>query len=160
MFTHIRIGTQKNVFVPARCVVVQAINQGAVAVLQHRHTFVILHIGLHPDTAKEHHSPEPAIFQGGFKFGKSPLVERRRRNKEYKVHPHIGVVAPRPPAVDKLSLPPCKTMSHPVRGLCSPPDIALESVCHTTLCFPACRPIVAPGCEQDAIIPWSAPRRA
>ena len=50
----------KNAFVPARRVVVQAIDQGAVAVHQHRPTLIVLHVCLHPETAQEHHPPEPA----------------------------------------------------------------------------------------------------
>jgi len=92
----------KNAFVPARRVVVQAIDQGAVAVHQHRPTLIVLHVCLHPETAQEHHPPEPARVQGGLEIGKGPLVERGRGNEEDKVHPHIRVVAPRPPAVDKL----------------------------------------------------------
>jgi len=92
----------KNAFVPARGEVVQAIDQGAVAVHQHRPTLIVLHVCLHPETAQEHHPPEPARVQGGFEIGKGPLVEWGRGNEEDKVHPHIRVVAPRPPAVDKL----------------------------------------------------------
>jgi hypothetical protein len=46
-----------------------------------------------------------------------------------------------------------QTMSHPVRCLCPPPDIALECICKTALGFPASRPIIAPGSKQDRSIP-------
>ena len=91
-----------NACVPAWSVVIQAIDQGTVAVLQHGPTVIVLHVCLHPDTAQENNPPVPAVFQGRFEFSKGPLEERRRGNKEDKVHPQIGVVAPRPPAVDKL----------------------------------------------------------
>ena len=83
-------------------VVVQAINQGTVAVHQHGPTPIVLHVSLHPETAKEHHAPEPAVVQGGLKISKGFLVERGRRNEEDKVHPQTGMVAQRPPAVNKL----------------------------------------------------------
>jgi hypothetical protein len=39
-------------------------------------------------------------------------------------------------------------MSHPVRRLSSPPDIALESISQTTLGLPASRPVKTPGGNQ------------
>ena len=64
----------KNTFVPARGVVVQAIDQGAVAVHQHRPTLIVLHVCLYPDPAQEIHAPEPSVVQGGFEFGKGPAL--------------------------------------------------------------------------------------
>ena len=71
---------QKNAFIPALRVVVQAINQGAVAVHQHGPIVVVLHVGLHPEAAKKHHPPKPAVVQRGFKIGKGPLIKWGRRN--------------------------------------------------------------------------------
>jgi hypothetical protein len=45
-----------------------------------------------------------------------------------------------------------QTMSHPVRSLCPPPDIALECICQTAPGFPTSRPIIAPGSKQDSSI--------
>ena len=69
VYTKLHTGTLKNAFVPARRVVIQAIDQCTVAVLQHGPTVVVLHVCLHPDTAQEHHPSVPAIFHGGLKFG-------------------------------------------------------------------------------------------
>ena len=39
-------------------------------------------------------------------------------------------------------------MSHPVRGLCPPPDIALQRISQTTLGLPASRPVEAAGSNK------------
>ena len=41
-----------------------------------------------------------------------------------------------------------KAMSHPVRRLSPPPDIALESICQTPLGLPASRPVESPGSNK------------
>ena len=51
-------------------------------------------------------------------------------------------------------------MSHPVRSLGPSPEIALKRVSHTTLCFPACWPIVAPRCKQNTFMSRPVPCRA
>ncbi len=48
------------------------------------------------------HAPVPAAFQGSVEFGAGPLKERGRGDEEDKIHPHLLVVAPERPAVDKL----------------------------------------------------------
>jgi hypothetical protein len=59
---------------------------------------------LHPDTEQKQHSPVPPVLQGNVEFGAGPLKERGRGDEEDKldVHPHLLVVAPERPAVDKL----------------------------------------------------------
>jgi hypothetical protein len=47
-------------------------------------------------------STRPAAIQGHVEFGAGPLKERGRGNEVDKVHPHLLVVAPERPAVDKL----------------------------------------------------------
>ena len=42
------------------------------------------------------------------------------------------------PIVKACILTSMQRMSHPMRSLSPPPEIALKSVCHATLCFPAC----------------------
>jgi hypothetical protein len=59
-------------------------------------------VRLYPDTEKEHHAPVPVIIQGDVEFGTGPLEEGGRGDEEDKVHPHLLVVAPEWPAVDKL----------------------------------------------------------
>jgi hypothetical protein len=86
----------------ARCIVVEAIDHGTVAVHQNGPTVSILLVLLHPDTEQQQHAPVPAAIQCHVEFGAGPLKERGRRNEEDKVHPHLLVVAPERPAVDKL----------------------------------------------------------
>jgi hypothetical protein len=50
-------------------------------------------------------------------------------------------------------------MSHPVRSLSPPPDIALERIGQTTLGLPASRPVEAPGSNQHGSISLT-PRRS
>ncbi len=50
-------------------------------------------------------------------------------------------------------------MSHPVRRLCPPPDIALERIGQTTLGLPTSRPVEAPGSYQHGSVPLQ-PRRS
>ena len=57
-------------------------------------------ICLHPDLKQENHTPVPAIIQGDVEFSAGSLEEWGQR-KEDKVHPHMLVVAPKRPAVDK-----------------------------------------------------------
>ena len=90
-------------FSPSLRVVIQAIDHGTVAVHQHRPPLIVFHVRLYPDTEQEHDAPVPAIFQAGFKLGASSHEERWRWNEEDKVHPHLLVVAPERPAVDKLN---------------------------------------------------------
>ncbi len=52
-----------------------------------------------------------------------------------------------------------QSMSHPVRHLSPPPDIALESICQTPLGLPASRPVESPGCNQHRSVPLT-PRRS
>ena len=102
VYTKLRMGTGYYVYLPARRIIVEAINHGTVAVHQNRPAISILLARLHPDTEQEHHAPVPAIIQGGVEFGAGPLKERGRGNEEDKIHPHLLVVAPERPAVDKL----------------------------------------------------------
>ncbi len=94
--------TSCHAFSPARGIVVEAIDHGTVAVHQNQPAISILLVRLHPDTEQEHHAPVPAILQGCVEFGPGPLKERVRGNEEEKVHPHLLVVVPERPAVDKL----------------------------------------------------------
>ena len=50
-------------------------------------------------------------------------------------------------------------MSHPVRRLSPPPDVALERIGQTTLGLPASRSIKTPGSNQHGSIPLT-PRRS
>ena len=100
--TNLRLGTSYYAFLPARRIVVEAINHGTVTVHQNRPAISILLVRLHPNTEQEHHAPVPAIIQGDIKFSAGPLKERRWGNEEDKIHPHLLVVAPERPAVDKL----------------------------------------------------------
>jgi len=102
VYTKLLRCTWCNASSPARGIVVEAIDHGTVAVHQNRPAVSILLVRLHPDTEQEHHAPVPAILQGCVKFGPAPLKERGRGNEEDKVHPHLLVVAPEWPAVDKL----------------------------------------------------------
>ena len=52
-----------------------------------------------------------------------------------------------------------QSMSHPVRRLSPPPDIALEGISQTTLGLPAPRAVKAPGSNQHGSFPL-APRRS
>ena len=46
-----------------------------------------------------------------------------------------------------------QTMSHPVRRLSPPPDIAMQRISQTTLGLPASRPVKEPGSNQHRSIP-------
>ena len=97
------LGGASNAFSPAaRRIVVEAIDHGTVAVLQNGPAVSVLLVRLHPDTEQKHHAPVPAAFQGRVEFGAGPLKERGRGDEEDKIHPHLLVVAPERPAVDKL----------------------------------------------------------
>jgi hypothetical protein len=85
-------------FSPAQGIVVDAIDHGTVAVHQNRPAISILLVRLHPDTEQEHHAPVQVCVE----FGQGLLKERGRGNEEDKLHPHLLVVAPERPAVDKL----------------------------------------------------------
>ncbi len=50
-------------------------------------------------------------------------------------------------------------MSHPVRRLSPPPDIALERISQTTIGLPASRSVESPGCNQHRSVPLM-PRRS
>ncbi len=80
----------------------EAIDHGTIAVHQNRPAISILLVCLHPETEQEHHAPVPAILQGCVEFRPAPLKEGGLGNEEDKVHPHLLVVAPERPAVDKL----------------------------------------------------------
>ena len=99
----------------ARRTVVEAIDHGTVAVHQNGPTVSILLVRLHPDTEQQQHAPVPAAVQGRVKFGAGPLKKRGRRHEENKVRPHLLVVAPERPAVDKLLA--IKVISIPVFSL-------------------------------------------
>jgi len=92
----------KIAILPARRVVVQAIDHGAVTVLQHGPTVGVLHVRPHPDAEQEHHAPVPAIFQSDVELCAGFIAKRGRWHEEDIVHPHFVVVAPERPAVDKL----------------------------------------------------------
>ena len=87
---------------PALGVVVETIDHGTVAFLQHRPAIRVLLVGLHKDTEQEHHAPVPAALQGYIEICAGSLVERRRRDEEDIVHPHVLVVAEQGLAVDEL----------------------------------------------------------
>ena len=92
-----------NIFLsPALGVVIETINHGTVAFLQHRPAVPVLLVCLHQDTEQEHHAPVPAAFQGYIKLCAGTHVERRRRDEEDIVHPHVLVVATQGLAVDEL----------------------------------------------------------
>ena len=80
----------------------EAINHGAVTVHQNRPVISVLLVCLHTGPKQENHTPIPAIIQCDVEFSAGSLEEWGRRNKEDKVHPHMLVVAPKRPAVDKL----------------------------------------------------------
>ena len=86
----------------ARRIVVEAIDHGTVAVHQNGPTVSILLVRLDPDTEHKKHALVPAVLQGHVEFGAGPLKERGQRDEEDKVHPHLRVVAPEWPAIDKL----------------------------------------------------------
>ncbi len=69
---------------PSRCIVVQAIDHGAIAIHQNRPAVSALLVCLHADAEQEHHAPVPAVIKGD------------------KVHPYLVVAAPELLAVDKL----------------------------------------------------------
>ena len=102
VYTKAPLCTGYRAFSPARGIVVEAIDHGTIAVHQNRPAISILLVRLDPETEQEHHAPEPAILQGCVEFGPAPLKEGGRGNEEDKVHPHLLVVAPERPAVDKL----------------------------------------------------------
>ena len=81
-------------------VVIQAVDHGTVF-LEHGAAVPVLLVCLHEDAEKEHHTPIPTAVQACFEVGTGPLVERRRRDEENKVHPH-NVMTWKEPAVDKL----------------------------------------------------------
>ena len=87
---------------PALGVVVKTIDHGTVTFLQHRPAVPVLLVCLHQDTEQEHHAPVPAAFQGYIKLCAGTLVERRRRDEEDLVHPHVLVVAEQGLAVYEL----------------------------------------------------------
>ena len=87
---------------PARCILVQAIDHGAVTIHQNRPAVSVLLVCLHADAEQEHHAPVPAVIKGDVKLGMGPLKERGRGDEEDQVHPHLVVVAPERPAIDKL----------------------------------------------------------
>ena len=82
----------------------EAINYGpgAVAVHQNRPAISVLLVCLHTDPKQVNHTPEPAIIQCDVEFSVGSLEEWGWRNKEDKVQPHVLMVAPKRPAVDKL----------------------------------------------------------
>ena len=102
VYTTLLCCTSSHAFSPALRIVVEAIDHGTVAVHQHRPAISVLLVRLHPDAEQEHHAPVPAILQGCVEFGPGPLKEGWRGDEEDIVHPHLLVVAPERPAVDKL----------------------------------------------------------
>ena len=80
----------------------KTINHGTVTVHQNGPTVSILLVRLHPQTEQQQHAPVPAAIQGRVEFGAGPLEKRGRGDEEDKVHPHLLMVAPERPAVDKL----------------------------------------------------------
>ena len=128
----------------ARGIVVEAIDHGAVAVHQNRPALPILLVRLHPDTKQEHHAPVPARIQGGVEFGAGPLKERGRGNEEDIVHPHLVVVAPERPAVDKLLAEEVL-----VPDIKAAEDLDLRPITTTPAAFGACAPLHAPHQPSD-----------
>ena len=87
-------------------VVIQTVDHGAVAFLEHGPAVPVLLVCLHEDSEKEHHTPIPTAVQACFELGAgplTPLVEWRRRDEENKVHLHVGVMAGNGFGVDELA---------------------------------------------------------
>ena len=84
-------------------VVIQAVDDGAIAFLEHGPAVPVHLVYLHEEAEEEHHTPIPTAVQACFELGAGSLVERRRRDEleENKVHPHV-VTTWKGPAVDKL----------------------------------------------------------
>ncbi len=101
---------------PARCIVVQAIDHGAVAIHQNRPAVCALLVCLHADAEQEHHAPVPAVIKGDVKLSTVPLEERGRGDEENKVHPYLVVVAPERPAVEDRNLRPVAASSTALRA--------------------------------------------
>jgi hypothetical protein len=94
---YIKLVLYVKILLPARRVVIQAIDQGAVTLHQYGPSLTVLHVCLHPETAQEtaqeHHVPKPAVVQREIVIGKGSLVEWGRGNEEDIVNPHIRMVA-------------------------------------------------------------------
>ncbi len=67
---------------PARCIVVQAINHGAVSIHQNPPAIAALLVCLHTDAEQEHHTPVPAIIKGDVELSTCSLKERGRGDEE------------------------------------------------------------------------------
>jgi hypothetical protein len=144
VYTQYLLCTSCHAFSPARRIVVEAIDHGTVAVLQYRPAISILLIRLHPDTEQKHHPSVPAIIQGCVKFGPAPLKERWWGNEEDKVHPHMLVVAPERPAVDKLQ---AKEVLVP--NIKAAEDLNLGPIVTTAASFGTCSLLHAPHQPSD-----------
>ena len=82
-------------------VVIQTVNHGTVAFLEHRSAVSVLLVRLHEHAEKEHNTPIPTAIHAYFELSAGPLVERWRRDEEDKVHPH-AVMTWKGLTVDKL----------------------------------------------------------
>ena len=82
-------------------VVIQTVDHGAVAFLEHGPAVPVLLVRLHEHAEKEHNTPIPTAIHAYFELSAGPLVERWRRDEEDKVHPH-AVMTWKGLAVDKL----------------------------------------------------------
>jgi hypothetical protein len=76
----------------ARSKVEETLDHGTVAVHAKRPSIAVHLVQLHLDTEEEHHSPVPAILQGGVKLGAGSLGERGRGDAEDVVHLHLLMV--------------------------------------------------------------------
>ena len=131
----------------ARRIVVQAIDHGTVAVHQNGPAVPILLVRLHPNTEQQQHAPVPAAFKGHVEFGAGPLKERGRGDEEDKVHPHLLVVAPERPAVDKLL-----AQEVLVPDIKAAEDLNLGPVSTTPASLWACSPLHAPHQPSDLAV--------
>ena len=104
----------------------------------------ILLVRPHPHTEQQQHAPVPAAIQGRVEFGAGPLEKRGRGDEEDKVHPHVLVVAPEWPAVDKLC---AKKVLVP--NIKAAEDLNFGSFPTTPATFGACSPLHAPHQPLD-----------
>ena len=113
------------------------------------------------DTEQEHHAPVPAAFQGYIKLCSGSHVERRRRDEEDIVHPHVLVVAAQGLAVHKLVaeeifVPNIKAAEH--LDLTPFPATASTSVTHTFLQSPQQPSNITPFQLVVPSIRWREPK--
>ena len=131
----------KNAFIPARGVVVQAIDQGAVAVHEHRPTLIVLSCLSSPGNGTGAPPAQTSTCPGWARNRRYLITVCSLMYSESFSLCFFGsnsFANCSKPIVKACILTSMQRMSHPVRSLSPPPEIALKSVCHATLCFPAC----------------------